>query len=68
MRRFQFIRNEDETGISGTGLVAEGVVLTSGKVVVNWLTKFPTISIYEKFEDAEFLHGHDGKTVTKWID
>lgn len=68
MRRFLFIRNEDETGISGTGPVAEGVVLSSGKVVVNWLTKYPTISIYDTFEDAAFLHGHDGKTVTEWLD
>lgn len=68
MRRFQFQRNEDETGISGTGIVAEGVVLSSGKVVVNWLTKYPTISIYDSMADAQFLHGHDGKTVTVWLD
>jgi hypothetical protein len=68
MRRFQFKRNEDETGISGTGIVAEGVVLTGGRTVVNWLTKYPTTSIYDSFADAEFLHGHDGKTEIVWLD
>ena len=68
MRRFQFHRREDETGISGVGIVAEGVVLSSGKTVVNWLTQYPTISIYENFADAEFLHGHDGKTEVVWFD
>jgi hypothetical protein len=68
MRRFQFKRVEDETGISGTGIVAEGAVLSSDKVVVSWLTKIPTISIYERMADAEFLHGHDGKTKTIWLD
>lgn len=68
MRRFHFKRNEDETGISGKGIVAEGVVLTSGRVVVNWLTKYPTISIYDTMIDAEFLHGHDGKTEIVWLD
>lgn len=68
MRRFQFERLEDETGNSGTGIVAEGVVLSSNKVVVNWLTEWPTISIYDSMADAEFLHGHDGKTKTIWLD
>lgn len=68
MRRFQFKRLEDETGNSGTGIVAEGVVLTSGRVVVSWLTQWPTISIYDNLKDAEFLHGHDGKTKTIWFD
>lgn len=68
MKRFQFIRTDDETGISGTGLVAEGVVLTGGRTVVNWLTKYSTTSIYDNFADAEFLHGHDGKTRVEWLD
>lgn len=68
MKRFHFKRNEDETGNSGTGIVAEGVLLTTDKVVVNWLTRWPTISIYDSLEDAIYLHGHDGKTELVWID
>lgn len=68
MKRFLFVRNEDETGISGTGSIAEGVVLSNGKVVVNWLTQYETLSVYPDMKTAEFLHGHDGRTVTKWLD
>ena len=33
---FQLKRNIDNSGISGTGIVAEGVVFPNGKVVVCW--------------------------------
>ncbi len=61
MKTFIFERKEDETGISGTGIVAEGVVFDNGKTVVSWLTKYPTISIYENISDALFLHGQPAK-------
>jgi hypothetical protein len=38
MRPFRVIRNGDETGISGTGVVIEGVVFSDGTCVARWVT------------------------------
>ena len=38
MRRFYMQRNKDVSGLSGTGIVAEGVVFTNGFVALTWLT------------------------------
>ena len=46
LRRFVLIRNEDISGTSGTGEVAEGTIFTSGKVALNWLREPFSIGIY----------------------
>jgi hypothetical protein len=71
MKTFVLRRNEDVTGISGIGDVAEGVVFNSGKVVVAWdptmtLAKVVTVVVFDSIEDVEKLHGHDGKTEIVW--
>ena len=38
MRHFYLDRHEDATGISGTGVVAQGVEFDNGKVALTWLT------------------------------
>lgn len=68
MRRFVLIRQEDETGISGTGMVAEGVQFHDGKCVLAWRTKFRSISVYDTPEAIEVIHGHHGKTIISWLD
>ena len=35
---FDLIRNTDESGVSGTGKVLEGVIFTDGTCVVRWVT------------------------------
>lgn len=62
MRLFDLVRDEDETGISGTGLVAEGVVFNDGVVAMRWLTDFRSTGIYSSIEDVQRIHGHGGKT------
>ena len=37
MRTFEVVRNNDETGISGTGKVIEGVVFEDGTCVTRWV-------------------------------
>ena len=37
IRTFEVIRQEDESGISGTGLVAEGTVFSDGVCVLRWV-------------------------------
>jgi len=59
---FHLERDEDETGVSGTGAVAEGIVFSNGKVVMSWLTEHTSIAVYENMNHLEAIHGHNGKT------
>ena len=68
IRRFALQRDEDESGISGTGIVAEGVQFTTGKAVLNWTTEFRSVAVYDNLDELMAIHGHDGKTVLVWID
>lgn len=77
-RAFQLVRREDESGVSGTGVVAVGVQFPSGCVVMEWLVAGQTMGTYypREIDDemmggselVEMIHGHDGKTVIEWID
>lgn len=69
-RRFELHRDEDETGISGTGVVAEGVVCRDGVAMMRWLTEWPSsVCYYERgIESVEALHGHGGKTRVVFLD
>ena len=63
MRRFVLQRDVDETGISGTGIVAEGVVFSNGYVTMAWKTEWTSIVTYPQgIEAVEKIHGHGGKT------
>lgn len=68
MRRFVFNRKEDVSGVSGTGIVLEGVQFSNGKVVTCWLTETCSVVYFDNIEDALRIHGHDGKTVVEWVD
>lgn len=59
------VRSEDETGISGTGVVAEGVEFLDGTVVIRWQTHgddHHSTVVWSSLADAEAIHGHGGKT------
>lgn len=62
MQEFYLQRDEDVSGTSGEGIVARGVVLPSGKVVMEWLTFHSSVAIYSNIQDVELIHGHEGKT------
>jgi len=68
MRTFHLYRDEDESGVSGTGVVAEGVLLTNTKVIVSWLTIHKSIAIYDSLAEMQAIHGHGGKTRIVWDD
>ena len=68
MRRFVLVRNEDATGTSGTGVVAEGVEFSNGRVSLHWLSQLDVVSVYDNVIVVEKLHGHDGRTSIQWID
>jgi hypothetical protein len=68
MRRFVLIRDVDKSGNSGTGLVAEGVQFSCGRVVMTWLSHLASIAIYENIGVITQLHGHEGATNIFWVD
>ena len=68
IRTFHLVRDEDESGVSGVGVVAEGVLLSSTKVVISWLTIHKSIAIYDSLAEMEAIHGHGGKTRVVWND
>jgi len=68
MRRFRLLRNEDATGISGTGYIAEGVEFSTGKCALAWLTKYSSVALYDNIATLEAIHGHGGKTLIEWED
>ena len=62
-RLFTLIRRVDESGVSGTGRVLDGVIFHTGQVVVCWRSDvnsanpgFSSIAIYPSWE--AFLHVH----------
>lgn len=68
MRLFHLQRDEDVSGMSGTGVVAEGIEFTDGVVALHWLGDWPTsVVFYEQgIEAVEHLHGHNGRTHVIW--
>lgn len=68
MRLFHLVRDKDISGVSGTGIVAEGVEFTSGTVVMTWLTMHHSVVVYPNIKELEAIHGHEGNTKVVWID
>ena len=68
MRRFIMIRNKDASGVSGTGVVAEGTVFTDGLSVIHWLREPYAIGVYPTLNDVISVHGHEGGTQLHFID
>ena len=53
---FKVIRNADETGVSGTGEVASGVIMPSGKVLLEWFSATPSLNQYDSFDAFLAVH------------
>tara|TARA_R100000231_G_scaffold4721_2_gene7912 strand:- start:7526 stop:7861 length:336 start_codon:yes stop_codon:yes gene_type:complete len=70
---FTICRQGDESGVSGTGVVIEGVQYATGQVVLHWLTPVPrgSIAIFESLTDFKSVHVNphpDNKTIITWSD
>jgi hypothetical protein len=68
IRRFRLDRQEDPTGVSGTGCVAQGVVFSDGTTVVRWMGDHPTTTTHPSIESVEHIHCHEGRTKIRWQD
>lgn len=79
LRRFELVRVEDESGVSGTGTVAVGVQFSDGAVAFEWLNEqkealdatqngLTIKQAPDGMDDLIEIHGHGGKTKVEWID
>jgi hypothetical protein len=75
-RRFYLQRKQDESGVSGTGRVAEGMAWEDGIAVLHWLVVGETTGIYAPtvkdrrsgIQKIKAIHGHDNRTLLIWVD
>jgi len=67
-RLFVLERSIDHSGISGLGIVAEGVQFTDGQVVMKWLTETSSVSLFESLDDVRKVHGHGGDSVVRILE
>jgi hypothetical protein len=74
IRRFRLHRVEDVSGVSGTGVVAEGVEFSDGWTVTHWLDREPmneptiTTWLNRGHDGLVKVHGHSGSTKIEWLD
>lgn len=66
MKTFELHRLEDETGVSGTGIVAQGCVFDDGWAVMRWVNEPRTTTLFPSVDVVTHIHGHGGKTKIVW--
>ena len=69
MKRFVLIRHEDPSGVSGKGLVAQGVEFPDGWISLQWIESASKVpSHWQSMDHLLAVHGHGGKTVHRYVD
>lgn len=49
VRRFQLHRDQDITGVSGTGIVADGVLFADRSVAIRWRGEHPSTVVWARW-------------------
>src|SRR5690242_908195 len=65
---FVLHRYEDKSGVSGTGMVAEGVEWSDGWVALHWPGEHPSTATWKDIRGVEAVHGHNGLTVVEYAE
>ncbi len=84
VRRFELHRDQDVSGVSGVGVVADGVQfpdpctfifpdggraeMPAGWVRLIWRGELTSTVLWENAAMAERVHGHNGATRLVWVD
>lgn len=63
LKLFVLDRRNDESGVSGIGYVACGIIFPNGWCALSWNTEFTSVAVYPNIETLIKIHGHGGKTV-----
>lgn len=67
-RAFLIVRDEDPTGVSGTGIVAEGFQFHDGQVAISWFGNHQILEVTSSIKRWLFVHGHQGRTRVEWLE
>ena len=69
-KRFYVQRNEDQTGVSRTGRVLEGVLWQNGEVTVQWRPPHSTMGFYHSMDEFKTIHidCHPSCNDIIWVD
>ncbi len=68
MRRFVLNRSQDVTGISGTGVILNGVEHIPGGLCSVYWPKYGTTGQYPSMKVLEAIHCYNGNAVVEWLD
>ena len=67
-RLWELVRMEDETGVSGTGVVADGIEFPDGTAAMKWRGELSSVAFYQGgIKDVLAIHGHGGKTRVRFF-
>lgn len=67
-RRFFLLRHQDVSGISGTGIVAEGILFADLTAAVHWRGQWPSTTVWPSLDAMMAVHGHGGLTEILFVD
>jgi hypothetical protein len=67
-RLFELVRKRDVSGVTGTGVVADGVRWTDSTVTLRWKGDHPATAVWDSVDSILAVHGHEGATVVRWLD
>lgn len=67
MKVFRVVRSKDVSGISGTGIIAEGVRFHDGQIAISWFGKHQLTEIGPDIDTWLAVHGHGGLTTVEWL-
>lgn len=67
-RPFRMLRERDESGVSGTGWIAEGVQFSNGKCALAWMGAVASVAVYDSLEALTKIHGHGGATKVVFLE
>ena len=67
-RRFELHRDQDISGVSGVGIVAEGVEFSDGSCALRWPGYGGATAVWPDITGIEAVHGHQGATRVVFLD
>lgn len=67
-RTFDLVRYHDVSGVSGEGIVAQGVQFADGQVALQWPKPGRSVAVWDSVDALLSIHGHNGLTVVRFHD
>lgn len=68
IKPFYLMRHQDLSGLSGTGIIAIGVVYPNGKAHMQWVSYKTSFEMHDSVENLIDIHSHGGATELLWGD